>query len=47
MRDARWRAAVQDNAPGSSSSVRTYDQNSNYQGSETMPKWQADILAGH
>lgn len=45
MKDARWRAAIEDNAPGSTS-VRSYDQSGNYLGSTTMPKWQADILSG-
>ncbi len=44
-KEARWRAAIEDSSPGSVS-VRTYDQNGNYLGSTTMPKWQADILGG-
>lgn len=45
MKEARWRAAIEDNSPGSTS-VRTYDQSGNYLGATSMPKWQADILSG-
>jgi hypothetical protein len=31
---------------GGSTMVRSYDQNGNYLGAQSMPSWQADILAG-
>lgn len=46
MKEARWRAAIAANSPGSTT-VRSYDQDGNYLGTTTMPDWQADILRGN